>query len=118
MFKTLRKKYILFSSEVDFVCMDIVPRHHSIVRYRIGKFVGLVYVFSLINVSSSNALSILLKLIMFVTDNYSVYYFCPVTNPSLYKFTCMYLDIPWHCHRQCNISKEIPIYGRDSTCIL
>lgn len=35
----LRKKYILFSSEVDFVCMDIVPRHHSIVRYRIGKFV-------------------------------------------------------------------------------
>lgn len=39
MFKTLRKNYILFSSEVDFVCMDIVPRHHSIVRYRIGKFV-------------------------------------------------------------------------------
>ena len=26
-----------FFSEVDFVCMDIVPRHHSIVRYRIGK---------------------------------------------------------------------------------
>ena len=24
-------------SEVDFVCFDIVPRRHSIVRYRVGK---------------------------------------------------------------------------------
>lgn len=39
MFKILRKKCILFFSEVDFVCMDIVLRYYSIVRYRIGKFV-------------------------------------------------------------------------------
>lgn len=25
------------SSEVDFVCLDFMPRHHSIVRYRVGR---------------------------------------------------------------------------------
>ena len=26
----------LINSEVDFTCFDIIPRHHSIVRYRVG----------------------------------------------------------------------------------
>ena len=25
-------------SEVDYVCFDIMPRHHSVVRYRIGMY--------------------------------------------------------------------------------
>lgn len=33
----LMTKVLVGKCEVDFVCMDIVPRHHSIVRYRIGK---------------------------------------------------------------------------------
>jgi len=47
----LFKKFILFSnykinfnkclfvfSEIDYVCFDMLPRHHSIVRWRMGKY--------------------------------------------------------------------------------
>ncbi|GFR94202.1 hypothetical protein ElyMa_004396600 [Elysia marginata] len=33
----LMTKYIVGKCEVDFVCYDILPRHHGIVRYRVGK---------------------------------------------------------------------------------
>ncbi|XP_076462580.1 uncharacterized protein LOC143294945 [Babylonia areolata] len=33
----LMTKVIVGKCEVDFVCYDIVPRHHGIVRYRVGK---------------------------------------------------------------------------------
>ncbi|CAL1544750.1 unnamed protein product [Lymnaea stagnalis] len=33
----LMTKYIVGKCEVDFVCYDILPRHHGVVRYRVGK---------------------------------------------------------------------------------
>ncbi|KAK7508265.1 hypothetical protein BaRGS_00000504 [Batillaria attramentaria] len=33
----LMTKVIVGKCEVDFVCYDIIPRHHGIVRYRVGK---------------------------------------------------------------------------------
>ncbi|KAK3088306.1 hypothetical protein FSP39_017300 [Pinctada imbricata] len=33
----LMTKVVVGKCEVDFVCFDIMPRHHSIVRYRVGK---------------------------------------------------------------------------------